>query len=122
MSCACPACLPTRLAAHGRLTDVHCLPLCKHRFCDDSAMDSVAKRNEIAEEDYKLEVLMRGFFHRDDGDLSGGHNTCWVPLQMLQEVDRELAQRLVQRFLNLSFSEASAELDCCTPSTVQLAW
>ena len=45
-------------------------------------MDSVAKRNEISEEDYKLEVLMRGFFHRDDGDVSGPHNTCWEQLQM----------------------------------------
>ena len=35
---------------------------------------------------------------------------------MLQEVDLELAKRLVQRFMDFTFSVAACDLECTTPS------
>ena len=90
-----------------------------YRFCNDTTMSSVAKRNDLGQEELELEVLVRGHFHRSDDDLSGAHTTGWVPYGMLKELQEESAvvKSVVQLFLDRAFSISEEAFDCCLPQT-----
>lgn len=88
------------------------------RFCNDSAMDVVAKRNDLSEEEYDLELLIRGHFHRNADDQSGEHSTGWVSYRILQELEKpNVIQNAVQRFLDVNFSMAEDYFNCTMPQT-----
>ena len=83
-------------------------------------MGSIARRNNLDEQDLEMEVLVRANFHVADNDYSGTPSTAWVPLRYLHETaDGFVAQVVVKRFLDLSFTAAKDEFDCDVPQEVR---
>ena len=60
-----------------------------------------------------------GHFHYRVDDFSGAHTTGWVPYMLLKEMQEESAvvKRVVQRFLDMSFSRSEEAFDCSMPQT-----
>ena len=72
------------------------------RFVDDAALDPIAKRNELEDDDYNLELLIRGKF-RGVRDKTGTPTTGWVPAALLKEPVNLVTQEL-QDFIDTLLS------------------
>ena len=73
-----------------------------YRFVDDAALDPIAKRNELEDDDYNLELLIRGKF-RGARDKTGTTTTGWVPAALLKEPVNLVTQEL-QDFIDTLLS------------------
>ena len=62
---------------------------------DDAALDPIAKRNELEDDDYNLELLIRGKF-RGARDKTGTTTTGWVPAALLKEPVNLVTQEQLQ--------------------------
>ena len=49
------------------------------------------------------EVLLRAHFHLSESDESGEHNTAWVALDYLKELEEEKVTDMLQQFVDVSF-------------------
>ena len=85
-------------------------------------MTPIQRRNNLPEETYEPEMLVRGHFHghNNDGkceDETGEHTTAWVPVSLLLDTSTPTSvQQVVQDFMQQSFNVLVSEFDVDCPS------
>ena len=94
--CALPAVIPLPLPAAllRTATTLHTLRSLAadrlhasvRRFCNETKMDEIELCNEVGEDDYECEVLIRARFHFRESDKMGRVTIAWVDLDTLDDL------------------------------------
>ena len=83
------------------------------RFCNETKMDEIELCNEVGEDDYECEVLIRARFHFRESDKMGRVTIAWVYLDTLDDlVGQATRRRKLKEHLDLEgismFADVSA--------------